>query len=423
LVPTLTVLENLSLGRAADSSGLRLPLARVREAARGLIDRTGLGVPLDARVEDLGVGDRQRVEILKALLREPRVLVLDEPTAVLTPSEVDALFDLLRELAGQGRAVVLVAHKIDEVLAVADRVTVLRRGRTVLTAERHEVDATRLIRAMVGDDGAAEAVEVLEGTDATPQSGSVASPGRREAGAGAEIARLEGVRVSGASGLDALMDVSLAVSRGEIVGVAGVEGNGQRELALVLTGRMPALKGIVDVPAGVGFIPQDRSVEGIVPEFDLVENVALALQDDPGAGRGVLLGWGAIRERTEEVVARFGVVAPGVEARAGTLSGGNQQRLVVGRELSRAHDLLVAENPTRGLDVAATAFVHAEIQRLTSDEAGPGVLLISTDLDEILSLCSRILVMARGHLVAVPEGARTREGIGALMLGGAGPDA
>ena len=417
LVPTLTVLENLSLGREADASGLRLPLVQVREAAQGLMARTGLAVPLDARVEELGVGDRQRVEILKALLREPPILVLDEPTAVLTPSEVHSLFGLLRELAAQGRAVVLVAHKVDEVLAVSDRVTVLRRGRTVMTSARHEVDAARLIRAIVGDvtDAAAGVLDSGGG----PRLDARASAGGRTGGEiGLEVARLQGVHVHGPSGHRALTDVSFTVSRGEIVGIAGVEGNGQRELALVLTGRIPPASGVADVPVAVGFVPQDRTVEGIVPDFDLVDNVALALQDDPDFSRRGLLAWGAIQDRAEEVLSRFGVVASGVDARAGTLSGGNQQRLVVGRELSRAGDLLVAENPTRGLDVAATAFVHGEIERLASARMGPGVVLISTDLDEILSLSSRVLVMARGRLLEVPEGGRTREGIGALMLGG-----
>ncbi len=417
LVPSLTVLENLSLGRDAGASGFALPQTRVRPAAERMMARTGLSVPLDELVEDLGVGDRQRVEILKALLREPPILVLDEPTAVLTPAEVDSLFDLLRELARQGRAVVLVAHKIEEVLAVADRVTVLRRGRTVLTSERGGVDPHRLVRAMVGEDAATQTAVGLGAA-----TGGVVGEASGGLLAGEVVATLDGVRANRASGAAALVDVSLQIRRGEVVGVAGVEGNGQRELALLLTGRLSPPAGVATVPDGVGFIPQDRTVEGIVGEFDLVENMALALHDDPDAGRGMWLDWPWIRQEAEAVRSRFGVVAPDVGARAEGLSGGNQQRLVVGRELRRARDLLVAENPTRGLDVAATAFVHAEIGRITSVEGGPGVVLLSTDLDEVLALSTRLLVMTGGRLLEVPEGSRTREGIGRLMLGGLQPD-
>lgn len=421
LVPALTVLENLSLGRGVGVSGLALPLARVREDAEHLMGRTGLRVSLDERVEDLGVGDRQRVEILKALLREPPLLVLDEPTAVLTPGEVDSLFSLLRELAADGTAVVLVAHKIEEVLSVADRVTVLRRGRTVMTAERAAVDAPTLVRAMVGDEAPDSAVRELEGPTRRGVEGSAARTVSRRPAREA-VAWLEDVHVRRESGGSSLSGASLSVGRGEIVGIAGVEGNGQRELALVLAGRSRPESGATHVPEGVGFISQDRTGEGVIADFDLVENVALAFHDDPDIGRGAVLGWSRIREEARGVVSRFGVVTPGVEALAGTLSGGNQQRLVVGRELLRARDLLVAENPTRGLDVAATAFVHSELQRIVSAADGPGVVLISTDLDEILRLCGRVLVLSGGRLVEAPERARTREGIGALMLGGAGAD-
>lgn len=430
LVPALTVLENLALGRDPGVSGRRRPLERVRSAAVRLSDRTGLTVPLEAAVEDLGVGERQRVEILKALLREPPILVLDEPTAVLTPGEVESLFDLLRELAAEGKAVVLVAHKIDEVLAVSDRITVLRRGRTVLTAERGQVDAPSLIRAMVGTAAGSESDVTLDVAEAVgaPVEGAEgaarAAEARTPEGLSAPpVARLSRARTSRADGSVALHDVSLAVHRREIVGIAGVEGNGQRELALVLAGRLPVSSGEVALPPGIGFIPQDRTAEGLVSDFDLVENTALALHDDGRFTRGPWLDWREVRAEAQRVVSRFGVVTPGVEARAGALSGGNQQRMIAGRELIRASDLLVAENPTRGLDVAATAFVHAELRRLAGSESGPGIVLVSTDLDEVLSLSTRILVMVRGRLTMVPEGRRSREGVGALMLSGEEADA
>jgi len=200
--------------------------------------------------------------------------------------------------------------------------------------------------------------------------------------------------------------------------VAGVEGNGQRELALVLSGRLGPDGGAAELPAGVGFIPQDRTAEGVIADFDLVENVALGLHDDARHQASMLLPWDVMRREAESVVSRFGVVSAGVEARAGSLSGGNQQRLVVGRELLRATDLLVAENPTRGLDVGATAFVHSEIERLAGQDGGPGIVLLSTDLDEVLALSTRVLVMSGGRLLEVPSDRRTREDVGALMLGG-----
>jgi len=422
LVPRLSVLENLALGRPRGVSGLALPLARVQAQAERLMDRTGLRVPLDVRVESIGVGDRQRIEILKALLREPPILVLDEPTAVLTPAEVGSLFELLRALVKEGGAIVLVAHKIDEMLGVADRITVLRRGRTVMARVRAEVDAQSLVRAMVGGSGGATddaSVGLAEGASTGPLHG----PTERGGGRPTErdhVARLIDVSARNDSGRQALHGASLSVSRREVVGIAGVEGNGQHELALLLTGRRAPSEGKVELPSGIGFIPQDRTSEGVVPGFDLVENVALAFHDQRMSGGGPWMRWGRVRELAADIVERFGVLTPGVDARAGALSGGNQQRLVVGRELGRATDLLVAENPTRGLDVAATAFVHDEMRRLAASPSGPGVVLLSTDLDEVLALSTRVLVISRGRLIEVPEDRRTREGVGALMLGGRG---
>ncbi len=411
LVPRLTVLENLALGSRAHAGGIRLDLDGLRERARVLAGRTGLDVPLDAPVEGLGVGTRQRLEILKTLLREPRILVLDEPTAVLTPGEVDTLFALLRELAAEGRALALVAHKLDEVLAVADSVTVLRNGRTVLTAPREKVDAGGLTRAMVGRDdvGGLDVGRAGAGSP-RPVVGAEALP----------VAVLEHVRVRGGRGEWAVDGASLEVRRGEVVGVAGVEGNGQRELARVLAGRLTPEEGEARIPEGVGFVPQDRTREGVVGPFDLAENVALALHRDERLRFGPFLRWGALRRRAGALIERYDVRASGTRTRARELSGGNQQRVVVARELAVAGDLLVAENPTRGLDVAAAAFVHAELGRLVnrSDPAPPGVVLISMDLDEVLALSDRVLVMVRGRLSPVPTGRRTREGVGSLMLAG-----
>lgn len=398
LVPRMTVLENVMLGFREEARGMGWPARRVRDRLEALMEETGLRVDPDLPVERLGVGGRQRVEILKALHRDPGILVLDEPTAVLAPPEVERLFEVLRGLAKGGRSILLIAHKLDEVLAVAQRVTVLRGGRTVLAAPRSEVDAGRLARAMVGRSP---------------------SPPARSGGAvpGEVVARLEGVRVAPSPGEAGLSEVSLELRRGEIVGVAGVEGNGQRSLALVLAGREAPVAGRVDLPPRVGLVPHDRREEGLVLDFDLAENVALALHDDPGWRWGPALRWGAIRAEAEGVIRRYDVRAPGVGVAARTLSGGNQQKLVVGRELDRDPELLVVENPTRGLDVGAAEALHRELLRRRE---GRAIVLLSTDLDEILALADRILVMVRGRLSEVPPEDRSREGVGARMLAAEG---
>lgn len=394
LVDRMTVLDNLALGRRT-GGGFRLDRPGLRREAEALGRRVGLAVPLDAPVESLGVGDRQRSEILKVLLRDPSVLVLDEPTAVLAPAEVDGLLELLRRLAAEGRSVLLVAHKLDEVLAVADRVTVLRRGRTVLEAPRTDVDAPALAEAMVGHAPAPPA----------RASGPAAS--------GPVVARLRGV------GVDRRLDgVDLDVRAGEIVGVAGVEGNGQRELALVLAGRRRPDRGEVSLPDASAFIPQDRRREGLMGAFTLTENVALRLHGEAAWRRGPFLRWAALRRRTAEMIEAFGIRAAGPGARATSLSGGNQQRLVVGRELQGRPPLVVAENPTRGLDVAGAAFVHRTLRERTAGDDPAAVVLVSTDLDEILTLSDRVVVLVRGRIVAVPADERTRDGVGARMLAG-----
>jgi ABC-type uncharacterized transport system ATPase subunit len=401
LVPALSVLENVALGLRHDRSGLSFPLRELREKLAELCGSTGLDANPDALVSDLSVGARQRVEILRVLFRNPDVLVLDEPTAVLAPPEISGLFEILRRLAGEGRTVLIIAHKLDEVLAVADRFTVLRGGRTVLSAPRRDVDASRLSKAMVGED-----VEIPVASPPSP---------------GDVVAELKDVAARNPRGGEALRSVSLMVRRGEIVGIAGVEGNGQRELARVLAGMDRPTRGSARIPRSPGWIPQDRTHEGLIPTLSLTQNVALALHGDPGmAGRWGRLDWDGIRGRTASLINRFSIRAESPAQPGGTLSGGNQQKLVVGRELTRSPDLLVAENPTRGLDVAATAFVHAELLGLRGGGepgAAPGVVLISTDLDEILALSDRVFVLLRGVLHPVPREERSRTKVGALMVG------
>ena len=429
-VRRLTVLENLSLGRRTASCGWRLPLREVKERAGDLMGQMGLNVPLHAVVEDLGVGDRQRVAILKALLRRPELLILDEPTAVLSPPEVEKLLALLRALATDGRAVVLVSHKLDEVLSVCDHVTVLRGGRTVFNAGRSEVDTAVLTRAMLGVEPRSGSLPKQRSTMDEQEAPSGSQRECRSAtGGGDVVARLRDVSAIGPRGQTALRGVSLELRRGEILGVAGVEGNGQRELALVLAGRSQPTSGDVELPSGTGFIPQDRTTEGLALEFDLAENLALTLHRDDRFRSGTLLNWGEIKTRADRLRTDFSVQAADIAVRTGTLSGGNQQRLVVGRELSVSTDLLVAENPTRGLDVLATDFVHRRMQEAAMagpgesgpepEAPGPGaaVVLISADLDEVLALSDRVLVMVRGRLIEVPPDKRSRAGVGALTLG------
>ena len=406
LVPSLTVAENVALG-TREGSGLRLALDRVHARLAELERVTGLPVEAGAPVAGLSVGAKQRVEILKALYRDPRVLVLDEPTAVLGPQEVDWLFGVLSSLVAEGRTVLLIGHKLDEILRVADRVTVLRRGRTVLEAAREAVDAPGLARAMIGRETTPAA--------RTVPAGSV--------GAEERVARLEAVGVRGEDGRTAVRDVTLDVRRGEIVGIGGVEGNGQRELALVLSGRLRPAAGSVHLPATVSLIPQDRSAGGLVPGFDLAENTALAFHDDRAHRRGLLIDWAAMRRTAQEIVTGFDVRTPGWRATARSLSGGNRQKLLVGRELARSPDLLVAENPMRGLDIAAAAFLRDKLMHLRSNhpaEAPPGIVLFSTDLEEVLDLADRVFVLVRGRLIAVPEEERTPAGMGRLMLGSEG---
>ena len=407
LVPRFTGLDNIRLfnEEAWGPAGLRRPdyEDRILERARAL----DLTVVLDRPVETLSVGDRQRLELIKALMSETRILILDEPTAVLTPAEVDGLFHVLRNLAGQGAAICLIAHKLDEVMAVADRVTVLRDGAWILTKPAGQLTRSDLVAAMMGTDPAG----ALDRGPGEPRQVPAGEP-RGEA-----VARLEDVSV-GPSGSAALHGISLEVRRGEVLGVAGVEGNGQRELASVLAGVRNPDGGRVKVPERVGWIPQDRSTEGLIAEFSLTENVALALHSHPAYATGWRLDWPKLRATTERVIADLGVRATGPSSPAMVLSGGNQQKVLTARELERGGDLLVAESPTRGLDIGAAAVVHSRIREMVRRETPAGVVLISTDLDEILDLADRIMVLVRGRLIPLPAEARDRGEIGRVMLTG-----
>lgn len=405
LVPRLTVIENLALGVRSGGHGLHLPYPRIRKKLDKLRQLTGFAVTENVLVEDLSVGDRQRLEILKLLVRDPKILIFDEPTAVLAPQEVTDLIRVFRKLASDGRTVFLIAHKLDEVLAAGDRITVLRNGSTVHECVRSDVDVSALTRAMVGK-------EVLRGAKVSASAGPV-------------IAKLVDVWATGAQGQTAVTDVNLEVKRGEIVGIAGVDGNGQMEFSEILAGVRSAERGAVELPDQIGFIPADRLGEALIGSFDLSENLTLALVKEPDFRQGPLIRWAGVRARAAEAIERFGIRPTSHRTKARHLSGGNQQKLVVSREIDRGRDLLVARNPTRGLDVNAADFVRGELSQLRlerNDIAGfdrrPGIVLISTDLDEILALADRVYVIVRGSLLPVGHGDLSREVIGSLMLSG-----
>ena len=404
LVAPMTVAENVMLGH---EGGFRLD----RRAARALVaeasERAGIAVDADARVGGLSVGERQRVEIVKALSRDCRVLVLDEPTAVLVPQQVDALFRALRRLRDEGLAVVFISHKLREVIEVSDEVTVLRHGRVVGTVATRSTDERELGRMMIG----------------RPMTG-VARTG--DAPAGDVVLRVDRLSVTDARGLPAVHDVSLEVRAGEVLGVAGVSGNGQTELAEVLSGMRPAAGGSVWVAgadvtgatpaevtaAGVGRIPEDRQAS-VVRDLSVAYN--LVLEDLDAYRRGPVLDERRIRATAEALIERFAIKArPG--DLVGTLSGGNVQKVLLARVLARDPKLLVVAQPTQGLDVGATEYVRSQL--LAQRAAGAAVLLVSEELEELLALSDRLVVMYEGEIVGRFESADVDvERLGLLMAG------
>lgn len=393
-VPALTVAENVALGAGR---GIGRDLARPAEGT--VLARLWTGLDPDALVETLPVGLRQRLEIVKALAADARILLLDEPTAVLTPPEVDDLLDTVRRFAAAGGSVVLITHKLDEVFRVADRVTVLRHGQVTLSAALTTVTKETVAEAMLG--------RAPDRTERAPRSTLAAAP--RVEATGLRLARLDG-RGVGLEGAD------LVVGAGEIVGVAAVEGNGHRELLHAIAGLTKPLGGSLKVDGPVALVPEDRTTEGLIPELTLAENVTLGLPDAPWI-RGGWIDWPAARARTRQLMTEFDVRAPGPAAQTTALSGGNQQRLVLARALESRPRVLVAEGPTRGLDIAATTAVHEHLRRAAA--SGVAVLIYSADLDELLSLADRIVVVARGRILPVERGT-SRAVIGQMMLGAAG---
>ena len=396
-VPALTVAENVAL-----AAGWPVAPQTLRARVRALIERYGLPLDPDARVSGLSVALKQRLEIVKALASDARILLLDEPTAVLAPGEADELLRVVRAFTHAGGSAVLITHKLDEALAVADRVTVLRQGSVVFSGPVAGQTAASLAQAMIGDPD-------------TPIAGAARLPGNVAVEASV-LVRLEDLEVARESGYGiAVRRATLGIRAGEIVGVAAVEGNGQRELLRAVAGRLQPLRGRRDVAGPVAFIPEDRTTEGLIPSLSLTENIVLGSRhDDPWIRRG-RVDWKVARGRTAALLQEYGVTAPGPDVPAGSLSGGNQQKVVLGRELSRQPRVVVAENPTRGLDLRSTEAIHARLRDAAA--TGAAVLVYSSDLDEVLALACRLLVAARGTVSEVPAGAMRAE-IGELMVTG-----
>ena len=386
LVPAMTVAENVALGGHG-----RFDVRTTSQHIRDLSQSTGLALDPDALVADLSITAQQRLELLKALTRDARVLIFDEPTAVLTPTEADELLQHIRRLADEGRAIVLITHKLREALSVADDITVLRRGSTTLTKSRADVAPDDLVHAMLGQRTIVPAVN------------------RREGNAGEVRILADHVRIDDARGRR-VKDASFAIRAGEIVGVAAVEGSGHRELLRAAAGRVQVNAGILTTPSVVGFVPDDRHRDGLALSMSLSENLALR-----GAGeRRGIMSWRDIDTAARELIEAFDVRAPGPESPAGALSGGNQQKFVLGRELLGPPPALVIENATRGLDVRASADVHDQLLRARDD--GVAIMAYSTDLDEILSIADRMLVVFEGRVQEVPV---DRDKVGRAMLGAA----
>ncbi|MGY1811892.1 ABC transporter ATP-binding protein [Blastococcus sp. SYSU D00820] len=410
LADNFTVLENVVLGSEPRKGG-RLDRAEARRRIREISDRYALGLDPDVLVEDLGVGDRQRVEIAKVLYRGARTLILDEPTAVLVPQEVDELFGNLAELKREGLTVIFISHKLDEVRKVADSITVIRRGTTVGTADPRTTTVKQLAEMMVGAELP------------SPQT-------RTSAVRDVPVLEVRGVTVASSGARPAVDDVSLTVREGEVVGIAGVEGNGQAELVEAVMGLRPLAAGAVllggaDITSastrarregGIGFIPEDRHRQGMLLEAPLWENRILGHQTRPPASRGLFIDRKGSRADTQRIMEEYDVRAPGPDTLAVALSGGNQQKLIVGREMSAAPRVLIAAHPTRGVDVGAQAVIWELLKDARAE--GLGILLVSADLDELIGLSDTLHVMLRGRLVATLDPARlTPEELGSHMTG------
>jgi simple sugar transport system ATP-binding protein len=409
LVPVFTVAENVMLGNEETGLAGSLDIDAARARVREISDRFGFHVDPDAVVGDLPVGVQQRVEIIKVLSREAKVLVFDEPTAVLTPQETDELMEIMRQLRASGTAVVFITHKLREVREVADRITVIRRGRVVGEADPTATN-TELAALMVG-----RPVELTVQKDAPTL--------------GEEALVVRDLTVADSTGMVHVNGISFEVRAGEVLAVAGVQGNGQTELTEALLGLQEHVKGSIRLDgrellgrkvrqvldAGVGFVPEDRQVDGLVGTFSIAENLMLDRSFGAPFVRAGSVQVGRLEEFAREKLQEYDVRAPGIHTPAGNLSGGNQQKVVVARELSRDLRLLVAAQPTRGVDVGSIEFIHQQI--IATRDSGVPVLVVSTELDEVVALADRIMVLYRGQVVGIVPADTPREVLGLMMTG------
>ncbi|MCU4655236.1 ABC transporter ATP-binding protein [Roseibacterium sp. SDUM158016] len=413
LVENFTVVENVILG-AEDGAMLRPSIAKARKVLTELSEEYGLKVDPDAIIEDLSVGHQQRVEILKQLYRHADILILDEPTGVLTPAEADQLFRILERLREEGKTIILITHKLREIMEITDTVSVMRRGEMTNTVKTAETSPAELAEMMVGR-------KVLLRVDKKP-----ANPGD-------VVLKVENLRVV-RGGVERLKGVSFHIRAGEILGIAGVAGNGQTELLEVLGGMIPASGGTVTLKnetidisgkhsngqtrraRSIGHVPEDRQDEGLIMAFEAWENTAFGYHKDPKYNRGFLMDNAAIKADCADKMERYDVRPPNPRLPARNFSGGNQQKIVVAREMDRAPDLLLVGQPTRGVDIGAIEFIHTEILRLRDE--GKAILLVSVELDEIMGLSDRIAVMFDGKIMGERLPSETNENeLGLLMAG------
>jgi simple sugar transport system ATP-binding protein len=411
LIPVFTVTENVMLGEESTRAGGFLDRPKAAERVREISQQYGLEVDPDSYVQDLPVGIQQRVEIIKLLYRQANILIFDEPTAVLTPQEADELFEIMRSLAKQGKSIIFITHKLREVLEIADQITVIRRGKVIGSVLPAEAEQSTLANMMVGREVQLE----LE---------------RQPLNLGGEMVSIENLTVADDTDQITVDDVSFSVNAGEVFGLAGVQGNGQTELVEAITGMRHVAGGKVHIngqditnasprvitEAGTAHVPEDRQRDGLVLPFPIMDNLVLCTYYQPPFAHGVRIQWKTVLDNAEKLIDEYDIRTPGPYTSAGSLSGGNQQKVIVARELSRPIKFLVASQPTRGLDVGSIEYIHSQI--LKRRDNGVAVLLVSTELDEVLQLSDRIGVMYRGKITAVISSEEaTKEFVGLLMAG------
>ncbi|MFO1445970.1 ABC transporter ATP-binding protein [Bacillus sp. Bva_UNVM-123] len=410
LVDPFTVTENIILGKEITAGG-RIDIKKAERKVREISEKYGLAVDPSAKIADISVGMQQRVEILKTLYRGADILIFDEPTAVLTPQEINELIQIMKALIKEGKSIILITHKLKEIMEVCDRVTVIRKGVGIGTLDVSETNPNELASLMVGR----EVTFKTEKTDANPQQ---------------EVLEISNLHVKDARGLKAINGLNLTVKAGEIVGIAGVDGNGQTELLEAITGLVKSESGSVKLngkeilslsprkvtESGIGHIPQDRHKHGLVLDFPIAENMVLQTYYQKPYSKNGVLNYKKIYTKAKSLIKEFDVRTPSESTLARALSGGNQQKAIIGREVDRNPDLLIAAQPTRGLDVGAIEFIHKRL--IEQRDNGKAVLLISFELDEIMNVSDRIAVIYEGEIVAIVDPKQTTEQeLGLLMAG------